>query len=93
MPKHELRLALDQMDLQLATSMKRPIGGDYCLASKSFDYLLARKPIVAVVTEGSQKDFLEASGAAVMGPRLAGPLRVLAAVTMVAVGAVLLAGA
>lgn len=66
LPKQELAAALETMDLQLATSMKRDDGGDYCLASKTFDYLLARKPILAFVTEGSQQDFLRQSGAAVI---------------------------
>lgn len=64
-PKQEVGAILASMDAQLATSMKRPDGGDYCLASKTFDYLVARKPILAFVTEGSQKDFLLAGGASV----------------------------
>jgi len=66
LPKQELTTALQTMDIQLATSMKRERGGDYCLASKTFDYLLARKPILAFVTDGSQQDFLRASGAAII---------------------------
>lgn len=65
-PKQDVAALLDRMDAQLATSMKRPDGGDYCLASKTFDYIVARKPIIAFVTEGSQKDFLAASGAALL---------------------------
>ena len=65
-PKQDVAALLDRMDAQLATSMKRPDGGDYCLASKTFDYIVARKPILAFVTEGSQKDFLAASGAALL---------------------------
>ncbi len=64
-PKQEVGAILASMDAQLATSMKRPDGGDYCLASKTFDYFVARKPILAFVTEGSQKDFLLAGGASV----------------------------
>lgn len=66
LPKQELAPLLSSMDAQLATSMKRVDGGDYCLASKTFDYLTAGKPIVGFVTEGSQRDFLTASGAAVI---------------------------
>lgn len=65
LPKQDLAGVLDTMEAQLATSMKRPRGGDYCLASKTFDYILARKPIVAFVTEGSQRDFLNASGVSI----------------------------
>lgn len=66
LPKQDLAEVLRTMDVQLATSMKREDGGDYCLASKTFDYLVARKPIVAFVTDGSQHDFLRASGAAII---------------------------
>ncbi|MGD9804359.1 MAG: glycosyltransferase [Hyphomicrobiaceae bacterium] len=66
LPKHEVAPVLDGMDAQLATSMKRIAGGDYCLASKTFDYVKARKPILGFVTEGSQKDFLVQSGGAII---------------------------
>lgn len=51
-------------DFCLATSVKVPNGEDYALASKTFDYLLLRKPILGFVTKGSQKYFLENSGVA-----------------------------
>lgn len=65
-PKQEVGPVLEGMQALLATSMKRDEGGDYCLASKTFDYILARKPIVAFVTEGSQRDFLDPCGMAVV---------------------------
>lgn len=66
LPRQELGRALAGMDVMLATSIKRPEGGDYCLASKTFDYLAARKPILAFVAEGAQREFLERSGAALI---------------------------
>ena len=64
--KQDLPGVLEGMDALLATSMKRLDGGDYFLASKTFDYLEAKKPILAFVAEGSQRDFLENSGAALI---------------------------
>lgn len=66
LPRQELGQALAGMDVMLATSIKRPEGGDYCLASKTFDYLTARKPILAFVAEGAQREFLDRSGAALI---------------------------
>ncbi|NQT13099.1 MAG: hypothetical protein HQ582_10150 [Planctomycetes bacterium] len=51
-------------DALLATSMKRPEGGDYCIASKSFDYLKLGKPILGFVCEGAQQEFLLRCGCA-----------------------------
>lgn len=57
---------LADMDMVLATSMKRDAGGDYCLASKTFDYVASRKAILGFVTEGAQREFLRESGIAVL---------------------------
>jgi hypothetical protein len=51
-------------DYLLATSEKNIVGPHYCLPSKLFDYLELNKPILAFVTEGSQKKFLNESGRA-----------------------------
>jgi len=65
-PKQEVGEILSKMDAMLATSMKRDDGGDYCLASKTFDYVEARKPVLAFVCEGSQRDFLQRAGIGVI---------------------------
>ena len=49
-------------DALLGTSMKVINGRDYCIAGKSYEYIAQQKPILAFMTEGSQKDFFEASG-------------------------------
>lgn len=65
-PRDEIPGFLDSMDALLATSMKRLDGDDYCLASKSFEYIAARRPIFAFVCRGSQKRFFEGSGGAIL---------------------------
>lgn len=65
-PAQQVQAMLTPMDMLLATSMKVKEGGDYCLASKTFDYLEARKAILAFVTEGAQQDFLAGCGTAVI---------------------------
>ena len=65
-PKQQVGEILSTMHAMLATSMKRPDGGDFCLASKTFDYVLAKKPVLAFVCEGSQRDFLERAGITVL---------------------------
>lgn len=53
-------------DALLSTSMKVIGGRDYCIAGKTFEYLAAGRPILGIVTEGEQRDFLVSSGAAVV---------------------------
>ena len=53
-------------DALLATSMKVIGGRDYCIAGKTFEYIASGRPILGIVTEGEQRDFLVASGAAVV---------------------------
>jgi hypothetical protein len=65
-PKHQVGKLLDDMQALLATSMKRMDGGDYCLASKTFDYIMAKKTVLAFVCDGSQRDFLERAGIAII---------------------------
>jgi glycosyltransferase involved in cell wall biosynthesis len=65
-PKQKVQNILSNMDAMLSTSMKRLDGEDYCLASKTFDYILTGKPILAFVTPGAQREFLEGSGAALI---------------------------
>lgn len=65
-PKDDVQHILKDMQVMLSTSLKKPDGGDFCLASKTFDYIQSRKPILAFVCEGSQRDFLENSGAALI---------------------------
>jgi len=45
----------------LSTSVKVEEGKDYAIASKTFDYIKFKKPILAFVTAGSQKSFIENS--------------------------------
>ncbi len=61
LPKTDTDLKAMQFDWVLTTSIKIDGGKDYCLASKSFDYLKWKKPTLAFVCEGEQKDFVEAS--------------------------------
>lgn len=64
---HKESLAFQQeCDALLGTSMKVIGGRDYCIAGKSYEYIAQKKPILAFVTEGSQKDFFEESGMAVI---------------------------
>jgi len=49
-------------DALLITSLKVIDGKDYCIAGKSYEYMYHQKPILAFMTEGSQKDFLKKSG-------------------------------
>lgn len=49
-------------DYLLATAEKNLVGPHYCLPSKLFDYLELNKPIIAFVTNGSQRSFLIESG-------------------------------
>jgi hypothetical protein len=53
-------------DFLLATSAKVIGGKDYSIAGKTFEYFRMQKPILALVTEGAQKDMLEESGMAHM---------------------------
>ncbi len=46
--------------------MKRIGGLDYCIASKSFEYLASGKPILAFVCAGAQKRIFEEVGGAVI---------------------------
>ena len=52
-------------DALLVTSAKVEGGRDYCIASKTFEYLATGRPILGIVTEGEQRDFLASSGGAV----------------------------
>ena len=53
-------------DALLATSAKVIGGRDYCIAGKTFEYVASQVPIIAFVTEGEQRDFLMASGLALV---------------------------
>nr|WP_306267859.1 glycosyltransferase [Pararhizobium sp. IMCC3301] len=66
LPRQEMPVFLKDMSGLLATSMKRFGGRDYCLASKSFEYLASGKPIIAFVCEGAQKSFFERVGGALV---------------------------
>jgi glycosyltransferase involved in cell wall biosynthesis len=56
--REETAAILDECDAMLSTSIKVENGEDYCLASKTFDYILARKPVLGFVCPGSQRNFL-----------------------------------
>ncbi len=59
--KNEVRDKLSSLDFLLSTSIKDVDGEDYCLASKTFDYVSSGKPVLGFVCEGAQKSFLEGS--------------------------------
>jgi glycosyltransferase involved in cell wall biosynthesis len=61
-PYLEVMQTAAELDFLLATSEKNFKGPHYCLPSKIFDYLEFRKPVLAFVTEGSQKEFFRNSG-------------------------------
>ena len=62
---HDACLAFEAgCDALLITSVKVVGGRDYCIAGKTFEYLASRRPILAIVTDGAQRDFLQASGGA-----------------------------
>tara|TARA_Y100001934_G_scaffold278324_1_gene379277 strand:+ start:104 stop:1399 length:1296 start_codon:yes stop_codon:yes gene_type:complete len=61
-PKPDAMKLIEEFDGFLCTSMRREDGGDYCLASKTFDYLRFRKPLLGFVCDGTQKNFLLKSG-------------------------------
>jgi glycosyltransferase involved in cell wall biosynthesis len=53
-------------DALLLTSVKVPGGRDYCIAGKTFEYLLTGRPVIGFVAEGEQRDFLRGSGVALV---------------------------
>lgn len=55
----------ESCDLLLITSAKQMKGKDYSIAGKTFEYIKAGKPIIALVCEGAQKDLLLESGTAI----------------------------
>jgi glycosyltransferase involved in cell wall biosynthesis len=55
-----------EADCLLVTSSKVIGGDDYSIAGKTFEYFSAKKPILAFVCPGAQKDILERSGMAVI---------------------------
>lgn len=63
-PKSEALELLKEADGLILTSNKVVGGADYSIAGKTYEYLAVQKPILGVVCEGAQKDFLLASGAA-----------------------------
>nr|WP_214459959.1 glycosyltransferase [Flavihumibacter fluvii] len=64
---HKESLALQKnADALLITSAKVEGGRDCFIAGKTFEYLTMNKPILAFVSEGSQKDILVQSGLSVM---------------------------
>ncbi len=54
-----------QCDALLITSSKIVGGADYSIASKTFEYFMLEKPIIAFVAEGAQKVILTESGLSV----------------------------
>jgi glycosyltransferase involved in cell wall biosynthesis len=55
-----------ECDALLVTSSKVCGGADYSIAGKTFEYLQARKPIVAFACAGAQRSLLEQTGVAVL---------------------------
>jgi len=56
----------EQCDCLLITSEKIPGSIGYAISLKTFEYFTARKPILAIVAEGSQQEILAKSGMAVL---------------------------
>ena len=65
-PKQETQGILEGSDALLSTSIKVLDGEDYCLASKTFDYIAAGKPVLGFVCPGMQRDFLAGSSISVL---------------------------
>ncbi len=65
-PKQDVQGFLENMTGLLGTSMKRIHGLDYCLATKSFEYLASGKATLAFVCSGAQKRFFQEVGGAVI---------------------------
>ncbi len=64
---HEEALAFQkECDSLLITSAKVIGADDYSIAGKTFEYFVARKPILGFVTEGAQRDILRKSGMAMI---------------------------
>jgi glycosyltransferase involved in cell wall biosynthesis len=55
-----------ECDSLLVTSAKIFGAPDYSIAGKTFEYFTMQKPILGFVTEGAQRDILQASGMAVL---------------------------
>lgn len=64
LPKDEALKQLARADALAITSSKVLGGADYSIAGKTYEYLASRKPIIAFVCEGAQRDLLATSGAA-----------------------------
>ncbi len=56
--KQDTEHILSCSDALLSTSIKVVDGEDYCLASKTFDYIAAGKIVLGFVCPGAQRDFL-----------------------------------
>ncbi len=64
---HEESLAFQrECDSLLITSAKVIGGDDYSIAGKTFEYFVARKPILGFVCKGAQRDILQQSGMALI---------------------------
>ena len=64
---HEEALAFQrECDSLLITSAKVIGADDYSIAGKTFEYLVAGRPILGFVTEGAQRDILQESGMALI---------------------------
>jgi len=59
--KDELSHKYEEFDFVLSTSEKVFNGEHYCLPSKLFDYVKIGKPVIAFLTNGIQKAFIEQS--------------------------------
>ena len=57
-----------ECDALLLTSVKVIDGQDYCIAGKTYEYICRKKPILAVLTEGNQKRFIEKTGLGIQCP-------------------------
>ena len=65
-PRQDVLNFMSKMTGLLSTSMKRIGGDDYCIASKSFEYLASGKAVLAFVCNGAQKRFFEDVGGAML---------------------------
>jgi len=66
LPQHKVKELEVSFDVLLTTSEKIPGAEHYCLPSKLFTYLLAKKPVFGFVTKGIQAEFLKELGVGIL---------------------------
>jgi hypothetical protein len=62
----DMKKFYNSCDILLSTSIKIEAGFDYCIAGKTYEYFLMKKPILGLVCEGAQKKILQQSGMSIV---------------------------